>query len=287
MITKKLLCFVGIITSSFATLVADNLILIDTIEAVIYGQEGTELVTLSDVSRPSLGGGMRTLDEHVFERLIVLDAEKVHAMPTEEEMEKNINTICRENGLTKEQFDDVARSAGYTPEGAREQFRNMHAANKMLDYKVRSKLIVPKKEVEKYCSEHPEWTIPEYQLEYSFVPFSVRKKVEEQEADLQAYAAGGKDIPGIEWSEPFWVAKPDISQDHIFITDLKPGEIKVHQAEKGFELYKLNEFKDTREKNADERYFEIADVLRQPRAEQLMEEYKKSLFDSTSILYFN
>lgn len=272
----------------FIAIQADNLILVDTIEAVIYGQEGTELITLSDVSRPPLGGGgLQPLEDHVFGRLMVLDAQKMHAMPTEEEMEKNINTICRENDLTKEQFDEVARSAGYTPEGAREQFRNMHAANKMLDYKVRSKLIVPKKEVEKYCSEHPEWTVPEYQLEYSFVPFSVRKKIEEQETELQTYAAGGKDVLGIAWSEPFWVAKPDISQDHMFITDLKPGEIKVHHAEKGFELYKLDEFKDAREKTAEERYFEVADILRAPRAEQLMEEYKKSLFDSTSILYLH
>lgn len=275
-----------IICSSFAAANAENLILIDTIEAVIYGQEGTELITLSDVERAPLGGGApKPLDEHVFERLLVLDAKKVHAMPTEEESDQHINTICRENNLTKEQFEDVARQAGYTPEGAREQFRNMFAANKMLDYKVRSKLIVPKKEVEKYCAEHPEWTVSEYQLEYSFLPFSERKKVEEQETNLQILAAQGKDIPGVQWSEAFWVAKPDISQDHIFITDLKPGEIKVHRSEKGFELYKLIELKEAREKTSDERYFEIADILRQPRAEQLMDEYRKSLFDTTSILY--
>lgn len=266
----------------------DNLILIDTIEAVIYGQEGTELVTLSDVSRPPLGGeALRPPEDHIFERLIVLDAKKIHAMPTEEETEKTINTICRENNLTKEQFDNVARSGGYTPEGAREQFRNMHAANKMLDYKVRSHLIVPKKEVEQYCQEHPEWTVPEYQLEYAFVPFSVRKKIEDQEKDLTAYAQGKKDLQDISWSEPFWVSKPDISQDHIFITELKPNDIKVHQTDKGFELYKLDEFKDAREKTAEERYFEVADILRRPRGEQLMEEYKKSLYESTSILYLD
>lgn len=267
------------------TLTADNLILIDTIETVIYGQEGTELVTLSDVNRPSLGGGMRTKEEHVFERLIVLDAQRIHAMPTEEEMDKNINAICRENGLTKEQFDDVARGAGYTPDGAREQFRNMHAANKMLDYKVRSKLIVPKKEVETYCKEHPEWTVPEYLLSYSFVPFSLHKKTEEQEKELNAFVQGTKNIPGIEWSEPFVVAKPDIAQDYSFIADLTAGEAKVHNSpSKGFEMYKLIEFKDAREKTAEERYFEVAEILRQPRAEQLMEEYKKSLHESNSIL---
>lgn len=285
--TKKLFIFGCLCVSSLAA--TDDLILIDTIEAIIYGQEGTELITRSDVNRPPLGGDkMRSLDDIVFERLMVLDAQKVHAMPTEEETDKTINTICRENNMTKDEFNQAAAGAGYTPEGAREQFRNMHAANKMLDYKVRSRLVVPKKEVEDYCREHPESTIAEYELTYSFVPFSTKQTAAEQERDLVGYINGTKMTAQIEWSEPFWVQEPDIAKDYQFITELKPGEIKLHKAlGKGFELYKLTDLKPAREKTAEDRYFEIADFLRKPRAEQLMEEYKKSLFDSTSILYLS
>lgn len=267
---------------------ADNLILIDSIQAIIYGQEGTELITLSDVNRPSLGGGLRSLDDIVFERLLVLDAQKVHAMPSEEETDKTINTICRENGLTKEEFNNVARDAGYTPESAREQFRNMHAANKMLDYKVRSRLVVSKSDVESYCKEHPEWTVPEYELTYTLVPLATHQTVEQQEKTLLEYAAGTKLMPTIQWSDPFWVAEPDIAADYQFISELKLNEIKVHFKDgKGFELYKLVNLKPKKEKTAEERYFEVADVLRRPRAEQFMEEYKKSLYESTSILFLN
>lgn len=283
---KKL--FFGLSLFISSVMATDNLILVDTIQAIIYGQEGTELITLSDVKRPSLGGGVRSLDEIVFERLLVLDAQKVHAMPSEEETTKTINTICRENNLTKEEFDNVARDAGYTPESAREQFRNMHAANKMLDYKVRSRLVVPKSEVEAYCKEHPEWTVPEYELMYSLVPLATHQTTAEQEECLLEYAAGTKMMPTITWSDPFWVAKPDIAVDYQFITELKPGEIKVHfKAGKGFELYKLVDAKPAKEKTAEERYFEVADVLRKPRGEQFMEEYKKSLYESTSILFLN
>ncbi len=285
---KKLLIILSISVSLIAQANTDNLILIDTIQTVIYGTEGTEIVTLSDVNKPSLGGGLRTQDEIVFERLLVLDAERLHAMPSEEETDKTINTICRENGLTKEEFEQVARGAGYTPESAREQFRNMHAANKMMDYKVRSRLVVPKSEVEAYCKEHPEFTTPEYQLEYTFTPESSFKTPQEQERELNEFASGTRMIPNIQWSDPFWVAEADIAADYQFITQLKLGEIKVHFTPgKGFELYKLVDSKPAREKTAEERYFDVADILRQPRAQQLMDEYKKDLYSSMSILNLN
>lgn len=282
---KKFFCYVFISSLLCCNVNADNLILIDTIQTVIYGQEGTELITLSDCQKPPLGGGeVPTLDDIVFQRLLVLDAQKLHAMPSEEETDKTINTICRENNLTKEEFDGIARGAGYTPAAAREQFRNMHAANKMLDYKIRSRLVIPKSEVEAYCKENPEWTTPEYELSYAFVSLSTVKTAEEQSNELEAFALGTKMI-SIQWSDPFWVALPDIAADYQFITQLKQDEIKVHFVPgKGFELYKLENLKPGHERTAEERYFEVADILRRPRGEQLMEEYKKSLYESTSIL---
>ena len=45
-----------------------NLVLLDQIEVVIYGQEDVEIITKSDIDRPSLGGGFRTKEEIVFEK---------------------------------------------------------------------------------------------------------------------------------------------------------------------------------------------------------------------------
>ena len=53
----------------------------------------------------------------------------------------------------------------------------------------------------------------------------------------------------------------------------------------GFELYYLKDKKEKHVRSLDDMRPEIVDILRRPKYVELLNEYKTSLFDTSSILY--
>src|SRR5690606_21675130 len=142
-----------------------SLILLDQIEMVIFGQEDVEIVTKSDIDRPALGGGYRTEDEIIFERSVLLDAKK-HKIPNDEEaVDAGIEQMKREHDLSDEDLEAIFKASDYTLQEGRQQFQTMQMINTMLDVKVRSNLIVPRRDVEAYYNQHPEVVEATYTLE--------------------------------------------------------------------------------------------------------------------------
>src|SRR5690606_30289248 len=142
-----------------------GLILLDQIEVVVYGQEDVEIVTKSDIDRPALGGGYRTEDEIIFERSVLLDAKK-HKIPNDEEaVDAGIEQMKREHDLSDEDLEAIFKASDYTLQEGRQQFQTMQMINTMLDVKVRSNLIVPRRDVEAYYNQHPEVVEATYTLE--------------------------------------------------------------------------------------------------------------------------
>src|ERR1700733_10802261 len=110
-----------------------NLVLIDQIEVVVFGQEDVEIITKSDVDRPSLGGGFRTKDEIVFEREVLLDAKK-HKIPQDDEaVEAYLAQIQREHNLSEKELEQIFTASGYTVAEGRQQLQMMQTVNTMLD----------------------------------------------------------------------------------------------------------------------------------------------------------
>src|SRR3989304_1325054 len=114
---------------------ASDRILLDSIKVVIYGVEGTEIITKSDVDRLSLEGKPRTLDDIILERLMYLDAKKFKMQPDEAAIEKHLGAIQRENNLSSNDLKQIFRSAGYSFEEGREQLGMMSAVNSIVDFK--------------------------------------------------------------------------------------------------------------------------------------------------------
>jgi len=260
--------------------------LIDTIQAVVHGQSGTEIITMSDVERPSLTGQMRKIDDLVFERMVLLDAAK-HKIPMDEEaVDKYLQQIMRENGMTQDQLNQVFLSAGYTQKEGREQFSIMQTVNTMLDFKVRSGLIVPRRDIEAYFESHPEVVEAQYFVQYARVPFDRTQDKEAQRKELAAYAKTGKGLSSVPWSDPFWISKDEIADDKLFIFDLPVGTISQPQkTATGFELYRVKDTRESRARTLEERYREISDILRQPRYQQLLSDYRTALMSGSIVVY--
>lgn len=264
-----------------------NLILLDQIEVVIYGQEDVEIITKSDIDRPSLGGGFRTKDEIVFEREVLLDAKKHHLPQDDEAIDAYLTQIQREHNLSEKDVENIFTSAGYTIEEGRQQLQVMQTVNTMLDVKIRSNLIVPRKDVEEYYKNNPTIIEATYTLQRAFVPQSKKMSSDAQQNVLVKYAKTGKGVSGIVWGDAFVINHSDVAPSKHFIYTMEPGNISQPQAMNGgFELFKLVEKMPDTVKSLDESYREIVDILRRPKYEELMENYRQFLLKSASVVYF-
>jgi hypothetical protein len=264
-----------------------NLVLLDQIEVVVFGQEDVEIITKSDIDRPSLGGGFRTKDEIVFEREVLLDAKK-HKIPQDDEaVEAYLAQIQREHNLSEKELEHIFTSSGYTIAEGRQQLQMMQTVNTMLDVKIRSNLIVPRRDVEQYYNEHPTVIEATYTIERMFVPQSKRISSEAQYDKLVKFTKTGKGLSGIEWSDAFTINHSDIAASKQFIYTMNVGEISLpHAVEGGFELFRLVEKIEEQIKSFEESYREIVDILRRPKYEELMENYRTFLLKHSSVVYF-
>lgn len=263
----------------------DDAYLVDKIEAVVFAPEGTKVITQSELARPGLDGRNRTLDDLILERLLLLDALKFKMIPDDETIDKYLANIQRENNLTLDGLKKIFKSAGYSYEEGREQFGMMSIVNQLLDFKIRSRLIVPEKEVIAYYNENPEAIEATYFIERAIVPYIFGKTHEQQQEEIELFIKHGIGLLSIDWQAPYWMAHSEFAHDKMFIVDLQPGSISAPQATMdGFELFRVKDSKPAHNRPLEDRYREIVEVLRKPKYEQLMDEYKKQLFDTASIL---
>ncbi len=262
--------------------IPETAVLLDGIDAVVFSQHGTEVVTKSDIVRPSLSGEKRTRDDLIFERLVYLDAQKFKMLvPDEEAIDKYLANVQREQNLTEDDLKNIFTQAGYTYQEGRDQFKRMYTVSSMLEFKIRQNVIVPRSQVEAYFQQHPEYEKEAYQIQTGFLPYDERDRLE-QKKDIFRKNSN----QNIDWNKPFWIEREDIAEDKNFIFAMKPNDVKIDEKEDGFEFFKLVSKKDERLIPLEERYSQIADILKRPKHDELMEKYKQNLYDTISVLYF-
>jgi hypothetical protein len=263
-----------------------NLVLIDQIEVVVYGQD-VEIVTKSDLDRPALGGGFRTKEDVIFECKVLLDAKKHHLPEDEDAIDAYLAQIQREYNLSEQELEEIFTSSGYTVEEGRQQLQRMQTINTMLDIKIRSNVIVPRRDVEEYYRNNPTVIEATYTLQRAFVAQSKKISSDQQYAILLKYTQTGKGVAGIVWSDPFSINGSDMAENKKFICDMEPGAMAVPQPTNGgFELFKLVEKTPETIKSLEDSYREIVDILRRPKYEELMEKYRDFLTNNSSVVYF-
>ena len=263
--------------------------MIDKIESVIYGPEETSIVTSSDLARIGLDGQRRTKDKLVFELLVYQDAKKYNIVD-EKLVDRYIEAIQAQHNLSLDDLKKMFYEYGYTYEEGREQLAMFNTINQLLDFKVRSKVIIPEKEVKAYFDAHPKHQEESYHLQRIFMPIEVGVGAAEQESikkDIAQKAKIGQNIAGAEYANPFWIENPDLSPDKKqFIPKLNIGESSTPQYyDGGFELFTLLDRKEKKLIPFEQRYREIVDTLRAPLFEKLFDDYKKSLYQNSVIVH--
>jgi hypothetical protein len=264
-----------------------ELCLIDKIEAVIFGDENTAIVTKSDVEKLTLEGRPRSLPDIIFEKLVAMDAAKFKIMADEGAVDRYLTMIMREHNLSQADLIAMFRSAGYTYEEGREQLATMFAVNTMIDFKIKSRLIIPEAQIISYYKEHPIIEEAAYRIQRIVVQPKKTMSAAEMKDKVQRALQTGKEVPGIQVSTAFWIKHDDIAGDKMFITTMKSGALSDPiKIKDGFEMFRLLEKREQREVPLEDRYNEISNELKKPLFEKLFQEYRKSLFDAASIVYY-
>lgn len=266
--------------------VPNELMLIDTIDVVIYGKESDQLVTRSDISRKGLDGSERTIDDVVFERALYVQTQELKGADQEENAVKRFEALQRDNNMTREQFDAMLHAAGYTREEALEQFRIMLADNAIMQMKVGSKATATHKEVEEHYQQHPIYEPASYQVEHALVRYGADEpETHALEQELKQYGHTGKTKIAVDWSNAFWINAPDLAAEKKFISTLSVNQISQPvRAMGGFELFRLKQKRPERLKPLASRYHEIEQIISKPKRTRLMEAFKTEVLEKTPLV---
>ena len=263
----------GSITAQKAKVVQKP-ILVDGIIAQIYSPEGNEIILYTDLVA-GIDGQSKTLREIVLERLTVLDARKYKIQVTEEELDRFLAQILKQNSWTRNDFIMFLDEHGYTYEEGRDLLRSKQMMNQVLDYRVRSdrRMIVKREEAFEYYKAHPETEEATFTLAIAYAPFSSHPAEK-----LDALLAK-KTVPeNLTWDEPFTLKTSELADDRQFITERPVGSIVlVDKLEDGYELTKLIEKTPAKEIPFDDVYAEIVSKIRRDRFAQVLEDYQNEL----------
>jgi hypothetical protein len=283
---KRALFFIIIFSTCLVS--AKELIFVDGIRAVVIGPERRDLVKASELNLTNLDGSRPSLDSIVTNIVYEHEARRFHLWPSEEEQTKQLRMIGQMNNKSEKEVENLFIATGRTPQEGRRAFAQLNAINSLMSFKVPGGSMVTDSEIERYYNEHPEMEPTAYYVQRAFVPFS-RTKSKQQQFDALQALAGKKESPqNLKWQEPFWIKESDLSQDKLFITQLPIDQLSQPIGiDNGFEFFSVLQKQQERIKPLEDRYSEIASLLRQPKYSSFMANLKNELFDKVSIIYFD
>lgn len=274
------------ITSNSSEAIKDNpnFTLIDKIEAIVYNPEGTSPVLLSD-QRPGVDGVPRTLENEIDKRLILFDAQRFKIEVNEDDVNKYLSHIQKENGLNREDIERMFDELGYTFEEGKELLRTNQLVETTINFKTRASITVDSEEVVKYYENNPIYKPAKYTLKVITVPYDKSISLTDQINKAK------QDISNINnnniWSDSVSFDEDELSIENHFIVEMQPGEISfAGENSDGLEFIKLisKEQKDIVALDADRRQ-KIEFKIKKEKYDDSVKKYKENLRKESEIKY--
>jgi len=266
-----------------------NRIFIDGIAAVIHGTqvEKREIVTVSETQRPGIDNKVHDLDSLILQILFCFEAEKYHINISDEDVERKLKQVMQDNNIGKKELTAMFFRSGYTYEEGKDIFKRMITAGNVAEFCVtREALIVPKKAVERYWKENPEYTKARLVVQRGVIPYNYRQsKIEQEKLCTEEISQNNEDC--ITWYPAFSIDQVDISEEKQFILALPENKTSnLFRIAEGFEVYKLIKAYPEELRSIDDRYADIVDALRRPKYQEKLAAYKEKLYKQASIVYY-
>lgn len=245
----------------------------DTIVAIVSSSAGTEIITQSDLDRPTIFGKFRTLEECELEKAILLDAKQHQIYVDDDMVESYFESIQKAYNITREQVQQMFGDAGYTVAEGKEQLRDSQITNIILQKEVYEKMSVSIQEIETYFDEFP-----------AFIPATFTLKRATLEDESGEININQISLHQFDFSPAITLQAAEISPEHAFILDLQPGEIHIEKTGALIEAIHLISKTSEQLIPLEERQNEISNILRERKFHALFEKYREKVLKSVTII---
>lgn len=255
----------------------ENLEIQDKILAIIYHTEGSYIILQSDM-KPNLDGRPRNLKDLVLERLMLLDATNLKITVTDADVDRYLAQIQKQNNLTKADLSKAFRETGFTFEQGIEQLRNSLVINSILDYRVKNKAVVDKKEIEKYYNDNPIYQDAEYVIAQATIPFE--GSPDKKKIKIDNAIKSGEIINIVAWDDPIKLKDDEFAPEKAYIKDLDAGSIvKLEETRDSLTLLRLISKTTKVLVPLEERERDITNILGKEKFDKALKEYHTSLLN--------
>ncbi len=256
---------------------------IDEVRVVLYNDETSEIITTSDI-KPGLEGKPRTLKDIVIERCMVHDAQRLHITVSDEELDRHLGNLQKEQGLNRDMLAGLFKELGYAQyEDGRQAVRERMMIDQIMEYRVRTSALldINKADAQTFYEKFPAEEKATFSLVQAYIP-SYTMNREQIEESMQK----GTFPDTITWSDVFTITEDELAQDRLFIKDRAPGSIvDVEYFDDGCEVTKLVAKTAQRIVPFEEKADEVLDLLRRQKFAQAIDDYYARLLKESLLVF--
>lgn len=267
---KLLLVFLTILHD----IIRAELYLVDKIECVVCGPvRNTPIVDTDATLKRNLDGHPIPLQQQIQQDIISqqIIADKMPIDPAA--AEKYIEGMKKQNNLTDSDLAELFEQVGRTFTEGLGLLNDQYYHEMFMHHKFKSQVIATDDDIKKYYDEHPAYVDGWCEIQVAYIDYDADGK--DKVKDTVNNIIEGKQTVGntVEWSAPMKIQLTDLATDKKFIFDMDTSQIKAHDANGSYELYKLIDKKEPELKSLQERRASIIDKLNRQQLEKMLENY--------------
>ena len=241
----------------------------------------------------------QVLPQLIDDVLVQEEIDKNGLTATDQEIEQAIQSICAQNGITREEFVEKLKTQGYTLEQYKKQLKQQIERSRLIQSEVKSKIVITDEDITNYyvnSTGGSSYGGPYYELSMiNIAPEDPEDPASKAEAEARAVEAYKKLKDGTPFEEAAaeystLPSGPDggrlgkFSADEMdpFIRDIilkmQPGEFsKVIDMPSGYQIFRLDGISSTQDVEVPEE--EREDIRKQLYKQQLEERFQEWLND--------
>ena len=254
----------------------------ECVDKIVLRVNGANILK-SDVEQPRLdkGGKTYSIDELVDNELLFQKAAERKLLPTGTDIEKNMTSWKTANNFTHmsdDQLSERLKTEGFSLEKYKNQLGRILSVRNIKQLEISERVVVTSKEIEGYFKKKPQYAEEQYLVQTALIPFDEAKNIKKIDN-----LSKRKDL---EWINVDWIEKSNVAEKMKFICSMKKGEIsKAVKTDDGYQLIKLIDRHDRKEKTLDESWVSIEKKLQDEKKDSFEREFVRELREKASVVY--
>ena len=156
----------------------------------------------------------------------------------------------------------------------------------LTEHHIMQNLFISEEEVTAYYNAHPIKKEPAFLVQTASVSLAGKDEQEQKQlrAQINGFVRDGAGL-SVDWSPGYWVKKSELTAQLQSFEKKDIGAIISMESGKDVHLYRLLNKKPERLVPLEKRYKKIVEILRKPKYEELLSDYRKRLLDGATVVY--